>query len=356
MNINGKVALRAAIAAVLMSAPSHSALSSDTSASLAADTHVSGVLSRADISAIRRAAKGSLLAIGRVDAVSLDRSEVSLLGNRFAVLGTPRAQSAIAAMGIGDSVALFGDSTEHGYFVSAAMILPKQYVPGASHVYLRGPVAGSSSASDRYSIGSQNVVFGDLTSAIEFEPARNSEIVEIVGTQPSIGGVVLATWQQRPSSRGNSALVGTSVSTGRVDASVGTGVDASVGTGRVDASVGTGRIDASVGTGRVDASVGTGVDASVGTGRVDASVGTGVDASVGTGRVDASVGTGVDASVGTGRVDASVGTGVDASVGTGRVDASVGTGVDASVGTGRIDASVGTGVDASVGTGGSTPQ
>jgi hypothetical protein len=171
---------------------------------------------------------------------------------------------------------LFGELTDDGYLVTDGLKASGQYVPGVSRVYLKASPTQVASSVGRMTIGRLQVDYVQ-TLALEIGLAGlvDGQPVEISGTQPTLGGVLLAYAVESAGAAASRAFS----SSGRVrtDASVGTGRrDASVGTGRTDASVGTGRTDASVGTGRTDASVGTGrTDASVGTGRTDASVGTG---------------------------------------------------------------------------------
>jgi hypothetical protein len=243
-------------------------------------------ISQREINLLREAAGGRLLAVGRVDAVSPDQSQIYALGQVFQVLANPPAQTLLHRIEPGDPVALLGELTVDGYFVESGLRLAGQYVAGASLVYLRGVVSNSNEPSGQILVGELSVsITGGRIGAAGFSPGTN-EVIEIVGTQPALGGLVLVE---------SISSTNASVGTGKTDASVGTGkTDASVGTGKTDASVGTGKTDASVGTGKTDASVGTGKTvASVGTGKTDASVGTGkTDASVGTGKTDASVGTG----------------------------------------------------------------
>ncbi len=319
----------------------------------------------ATVQQIERAASGRLLAIGRVDRLSAQKSAVSLLGQEFVLLASDGNRRFFADARVGRPVALFGEISGGRYLVEAAMRLDGQYVQGASKVFLQGLVRSTDRAYGAITFGGSVPLD---TSALVSRSVADRLVIgakaSVVGTQPSIGGKVLVESVRKVavSPRTNASL-GTgrpdaSLGTGRPDASLGTGrPDASLGTGRSNASLGTGRPDASLGTGRSNASLGTGrPDASLGTGRSNASLGTGrAEASLGTGRPDASLGTGrPDASLGTGRAEASLGTGrPDASLGTGRPDASLGTGrAEASLGTGRPDASLGTGrTDASLGTG-----
>ena len=302
------------------------------SLALSASSTTAAVSRTADVLSLERAANGKLLAIGRLDRVSLSEFAVSVLGQEFALIAGKTNFKFVEQAEVGRAVALFGEHVNNRYLVDAALVLDGTYVQGASKVYLRGPVTALNRNIGAISMGALELDASAFVYEMGAERLRAGNVAAVVGTQPSISGRVLV--EGFSSVRATSPIY----------------VDASLGTGRPDASVGTGRPDASVGTGRT-------TEASVGTGRPEASVGTGrPDASVGTGKPQASVGTGrPEASVGTGRPEASVGTGrPDASVGTGRPDASVGTGrtTEASVGTGRPEASVGTGrPDASVGTG-----
>jgi hypothetical protein len=267
--VKGHKLLAAAVAGVLSGTVTAMAAAAParTPSMQAADLAVS---SDAELLALRALSDGSLIAVGPVEALSVDESSIQILGQTFVVLADPDAQLLLRSLSLGDVVALFGDHTNEGLLVHSGSRLSGQYVPGASRVYLKGRLTQLSSFVGRAAVGRLEL---DLSSA-GIDSQHNLETaddtVEIVGTQPLPGGVVLVSSIEVTRDRSTDASVGTGRST---DASVGTGrsTDASVGTGRsTDASVGTGRsTDASVGTGRsTDASVGTGrsTDASVGTG------------------------------------------------------------------------------------------
>ena len=201
------------------------------------------VSSDAELKTLRALGRGKLLAVGPIETVSASESVARVLGQDFVFLATPGAQDLIRSSEEGDVVALFGELTEDGYLVAGGMKLSGQYVPGVSRVYLQGALTDVASSVGQLAIGQQRFDYAaTLAAGGTADAFRSGERVEISGTQPSIGGVVLASAIE--------PVIGASVGTGRTDASVGTGrTDASVGTGRTDASVGTGRTDASVGTG-----------------------------------------------------------------------------------------------------------
>jgi hypothetical protein len=249
MTSEGKKLLAVAIAAVLVAASSPS-VAEKSSAHEHLDMQSAHGLSSeaADIRLLKQILGERVLAVGRLDGADVDNSMIKVLGTHFIVTAVPQAQEFLAKAHVGDAVVLVGDITEDGAFVDDGFVLPGLYVPGASAVYLRGYITGGGTAEPLVAVGGQPVVLGDAASDPSVASFSADEFVEILGTQPSIEGVILAA-EVSPIELNRDASVGT----GKTDASVGTGkTDASVGTGKTDASVGTGKTDASVGTGKTD--------------------------------------------------------------------------------------------------------
>ena len=242
----GKRVLAAAVATIILGATAHAD-------QFASDRYgyarFAGIVSISDVQRMRIESDGTLLAVGRVDAVDADASEIVVLGQVFRVMATEGARALVRSINAGDGVALAGELTPDGYFVYSGIKLPGQYVPGASSVYISGRVTRVDPVIGEFDVQGLRVAGYAATSSLQ-RSFQVGDTIEIIGSQPLPGGIVLA--QSIEAARA-------SVGTGKVDASVGTGkADASVGTGKVDASVGTGKVRASVGTGKVDASVGTG--------------------------------------------------------------------------------------------------
>jgi hypothetical protein len=229
-----------------------------------------------DVLAIERAANGRLLAIGRLDGISKSDFVAFVLGQKFVMLAGSTVSKFVERAEAGQAVALFGEIANGQYFVDSAIVLPGNYVQGATKVYLRAQMTSVHRNIGTLSAGGLELDVASTSNQSAALNSRTGGLATVIGSQPVVLGKVLVERFARVKS----------ILRSDTDASVGTGrPDASVGTGRPDASVGTGSPNASVGTGRPDASVGTGSpNASVGTGRPDASVGTGSpNASVGTG-------------------------------------------------------------------------
>jgi hypothetical protein len=269
-----------------------------------------------DLQSLYPARVGELMAVGRVDAISLDESEIWVLGQRFSFLGDSSVQSFLRGIGVGQAVALFGDLDDFGNFVTAAVALPGQYVAGSSEVFLRARLSSVAPAFGTATVGRLSV---DLTSSgrvTEILSLASGAEIKFIGIQPVIEGSVLANGVEQLASH---AIV-------ELDASVGTGRASPQGSVELDASVGTGRaspqgsveLDASVGTGRASPQGSVELDASVGTGRASPQGSVELDASVGTGRASPQGSVELDASVGTGRASPQGSVELDASVGTGR--------------------------------------
>ena len=202
-----------------------------------------------DVLAIERASGAKLLAVGRLDSINLSESCAYVLGQEFALIAGSANSAFLETAAVGSPVALFGEIVNGIYVVDAALVLDGQYVPGASRVFLRGRVSSLNRRIGSVSIGTAYLEAASFSFDPTVASLRVGSVAAVVGTQPTISGVVLVERVSRINSARRSDI----------DASVGTGSpDASVGTGSPDASVGTGSPDASVGTGSPDASVGTG--------------------------------------------------------------------------------------------------
>jgi hypothetical protein len=202
-----------------------------------------------DVEEIRNAANGALLAVGQLESVSVEESRIRILGQDLLVLASSQALSAIRTLVPGEMVAVFGEATPFGMFIWSAKGLGG-YVPGASPVYLSGAITRLDARLGLAWVGELPISYVEHAAANGFGAPEIGSVVEIAGTQPLPGGVLLAASMKQ---------LGASVGTGKssLGASVGTGKSspgASVGTGKssLGASVGTGKSSpgASVGTGR----------------------------------------------------------------------------------------------------------
>ena len=187
-----------------------------------------------DVIAIERAARGQLLAVGRLDSISRSQSVASVLGQEFVLLADPTIFQFVERAEVGQAVAFFGELVGNQYFVDSAMILPGSYVQGASMIFLRGQLTSVRHDVGAFSIGRLDADFTSSSHLTSSKSVESGSLIDIIGSQPSISGKILVEQFARV----------TVYERDRPDASVGTGKGASVGTGRPNASVGTGRLDA----------------------------------------------------------------------------------------------------------------
>jgi hypothetical protein len=207
-----------------------------------------------NVSALVRAFGGGLAVLGRVDAIH-QHQELSVVNQR--VTGADFSHVAV-----GDYVAVIGDvMPDGGLLADSVLVLSEAYVPGASSVFIRGSVPSGLTSFGGADVAGQHVDFTPVMAGSDFATADWTREVGVVGVQPLIAGVVLAS---------------DVVFAERINGSLGTGrVDGSLGTGKVNGSLGTGKVNGSLGTGRVNGSLGTGkVNGSLGTGKVSGSLGT----------------------------------------------------------------------------------
>jgi hypothetical protein len=223
-----------------------------------------------------------LTAIGGVQALDCKGLRLELLGIKFQ--GDFQAAKAICGLKSESHlpyVAVVAEIDAAGVArIKSVARIAQLYVPGASHVYLRGVVSEV-----RANVGLVSISGAYVVATYQL-PSKGS-VVEVVGIQPVIGGVVLPS-ELIP-------LSNNSIGTG-INSSIGTGVNSSIGTG-INGSIST-AINSSIGTG-INSSIGTGINSSIGTG-INSSVGTGMNSSIGTG-INSSIGTGLNSSIGTGR-------------------------------------------------------
>ena len=174
----GKSLLAAAIATVLLVAPSQRSLADGPKNSYSRSSLAVAAVSQREINLLREVAGGRLLAVGRVDALSPDQSQIYAMGQVFQVLANPPAQTLLHRIEPGDPVALLGDLTVDGYFVESGLRLAGQYVAGASLVYLRGVVGNTSEPSGQIFVGelSISITSGEI-GATGFSPRTNVEMV-----------------------------------------------------------------------------------------------------------------------------------------------------------------------------------
>ena len=200
------------------------------------------------------------------------------------------------------------------------------YVPGVSTVYISGDVTERTAATGHFK------VLGSTAILVDSAAPRLNDRIEVVGTQPQVGGVIIAT-TVKSKSFDTDSIIGTGISKSSI---IGTGVlaDSIIGTGvTTNSIIGTGvQANSIIGTGiTTNSIIGTGIQANsiIGTGiTTNSIIGTGVatNSIIGTGiKADSIIGTGVT-------TNSIIGTGISKSsiIGTGvQTDSIIGTGITA---------------------------
>jgi hypothetical protein len=259
-------------------------------------------------------AQAGILAIGPVEQVDLKSSTLVVLGQTYHLGSaahitdkTTRSLVALGSITPGTLVVVDGaESASGGVRVHGVVQLPQLDVPGATQLFITGIVSATSNVGD-IRIGNLRV---DINSTLtnDSQPPAMGQLVQAVGTQPTLGGLFLAQSIARVGeiSGGASAqgIAGSGASVGIA------GSGASVGIAGSGAATGIAGSGASVGIAGSGASVGiAGSGAATGIAGSGASVGiAGSGASVGIAGSGASVGiAGSGASVGIAGSGASVG-------------------------------------------------
>ena len=210
------------------------------------------------------AGSSDIAAVGAVESADCRTRTVRVLGITFAA----RSAGSIAAVcGAGSTSGLRYASVRGSVEPDGSIRLIRleslsvgQYVPGATPVYLSGPISVL-----RLELGTIGIS-GALVASLPIDAAKGS-VIEALGTQPVIGGVILpATIRVLASAESENA--GSSV-----DSSIGSGasVNSSIGSGTsVNSSIGSGAsVNSSIGSGTsVNSSIGSGtsVMSSIGSG------------------------------------------------------------------------------------------
>jgi hypothetical protein len=319
------------------------------------------------------AASPNIAVVGAVESASCKARVVTVLGITFVAgdAGTAAAICRSTSSSDVSYVSVSGTTSPDGSVLLKKLTLlsASSYVPGATQVYLKGTISKTLALSGDVFLSGAKISVGtsDLSAG---------SIIEVLGTQPVLGGAVLPATIQILGSSGdsNAPVVSSSVGSGlTTNSSIGSGLttNSSIGSGlTIDSSIGSGlTTNSSIGSGlTIDSSIGSGltIDSSIGSGlTMDSSIGSGltIDSSIGSGlTMDSSIGSGltIDSSIGSGlKIDSSIGSGltIDSSIGSGlTIDSSIGSGltIDSSIGSGlTIDSSIGSGLttNSSIGSG-----
>ena len=302
------------------------------------------------------AGSSDISAVGAIETADCHARTIKVLGITFAATNAGSIAAACEpenAYGL-HYVSITGDIEADGSIKLNELVSLSigQYVPGVTSVYLSGPVSVS-----RLKLGIVGI--SEATVASAPENYAEGSIVETLGTQPVLGGVILAdTMRPLAKSEPQNARINLDSSIGSgfsINSSIvsGTSVNSSIGSGKsVNSSIGSGiSVNSSIGSGKsINSSIGSGisVNSSIGSGKsVNSSIGSGisVNSSIGSGKsVNSSIGSGisVNSSIGSGKsINSSIGSGISAnsSIGSGRsVNSSVGSGI-------AVNSSLGSGID-----------
>jgi hypothetical protein len=247
-------------------------------------------------------------AVGPVEAANCTSGTIRVLGNTFSAVdssgiraicsaGTPSELPYVSIKGV-----IAGDSSLR--LTKLTLLSKGQYVPGGSPVYIRGDATGKHLSIGEIGLG------GATIQAVPVDFADGA--VEVLGTQPVLGGAILAVSINAvaSASSASSDLNHSSLGVG-VQSSTGSGVLSSTGSGALGSS-NAGRLS-STGSGKLS-STGSGVLSSTGSG-VLSSTGSGKLSSTGSGKLS-STGSGALSSTGSG-VLSSTGSGILSSTGSG---------------------------------------
>ncbi|MGD9599622.1 MAG: hypothetical protein AB7V24_14470, partial [Steroidobacteraceae bacterium] len=277
---------------------------------------LSGAVISAGFAFAAAAAAQDLYVSGPVDAVDTGQSRISVLGQDIRV---SRAQlgkilaGKLNAAGSQIQVLVSGPITDGRIAAKTLVVLADPYVAGASDVAILGYVTKVNGSVGRASIGRLNVDLSALS-----QPVRVGDLVELAGTQPMLGGTLVAV-EFRAATNG-------SIGSGTAG-SIGSGTAGSIGSGTAG-SIGSGTAG-SIGSGTAG-SIGSGTAGSIGSGTAG-SIGSGTAGSIGSGTAG-SIGSGTAGSIGSGTAG-SIGSGTAGSIGSGTAG-SIGSGTAGSIGSG----------------------
>ena len=193
---------------------------------------------------------------GPVESVDPISKTVTVLGQRISVFGATN-------LSVGSVVNVYGRLEATGRISDVAVEDLAYFASGADSLYLKGVVTAVSQQVGHLRIGATDVDYTALLASSNFRVPAAGDVAEFSGTAPKTGGVFLAA-----------AVIGT----GQIEAVIGTGAQAVIGTGtQTQAVIGTGA-QAVIGTGtQTQAVIGTGAQAVIGTGtQTQAVIGTGV--------------------------------------------------------------------------------
>jgi len=205
-------------------------------------------------------------AVGAVEASDCRARTIKVLGITFAANDAGSIAAACApetAYGL-HYVSVTGSVETDGTIKlhELASLSVGQYVPGATSIYLSGPISVS-----RLRLGLVGI--SGATIAAAWGDYSEGSFVEMLGTQPVLGGVILADKMRAIASfesENDRASLDSSIGSGSsISSSIGSGtsLNSSIGSGiSLNSSIGSGRsTNSSIGSGiSVNSSLGSGID------------------------------------------------------------------------------------------------
>ena len=133
----------------------------------------------------KSAGASQLILTGPVEAIKEREGIVVVLGQKLPLRALGRVE-------IGQTVSVFGTANSDGSLVISQVQAGSSYVPGATAVVLTAIVQKINAALGRATVGGLNV---DITSLNVIDPTQAlavGTVVQVSGTQPSSGGLILA--------------------------------------------------------------------------------------------------------------------------------------------------------------------
>ncbi|MFT3906835.1 MAG: hypothetical protein QM718_11065 [Steroidobacteraceae bacterium] len=133
------------------------------------------------------------LAVGPVEGIDAAHGVIYVLGQSIDMPAT--------GVDVGDYVQIDGElATDGSYYGTALTKLSDSYAAGADRVYLRGLVTSNATGYAYLRLGSASIDYSPTLSEEDYSAVTAGDVVEISGTQPIAGGVILAV-------RGDSASI-----------------------------------------------------------------------------------------------------------------------------------------------------
>ncbi len=230
---------------------------------------------------------------GPVESLLVSKGEAVVLGQTVRL--NPKQMSRLRTMtshqtfaGFQAYVEVAGIDGEGGVIVARSIQGGTPYVAGSSAVAVRNFVTKATDSRGYLTVGGLKIDVAALRVGVQA-----GDLIEVAGTQPSVGGIAIASVFKQ------------------VISEIGSGKDGVIGSGK-DGVIGSGK-DGVIGSGK-DGVIGSGKDGVIGSGK-DGVIGSGKDGVIGSGK-DGVIGSGKDGVIGSGK-DGVIGSGKDGVIGSG---------------------------------------